>query len=158
MIGFYSQQLQVCRDDISGNHVRENSVQLRGDGGVVPILPAKIVKSKGHRQVIGVVGKTRIHVLTAQILNDLKVSIPVIPGWFDNRSFAKIIPGDDLDYGRIVCHRSSQRVGQRASVPIIQIAIRRSHACLSINIMESRKGAAYETRSEENTSELQSPM
>ena len=42
----------------------------------------------------------------------------------------------------MVGHRPAQRVGESASVCIIQMAIRRAHVRLRINVMESWKGAA----------------
>src|SRR5438552_9324515 len=96
-VGFYSRKLQVCSGDFSGNDIGEDAVHLRGDRGAIPRLLAKIIKPKGHRQVICGIGKTGVQVLTAQVLNDPEVPIAVILRWLDDRSFAEVIPGDNLN-------------------------------------------------------------
>ncbi len=105
-VGFYARELQICGGDFSRNNIGERAVQFRGERSVIRILLAKVVKSKRYRQVIGIVGETGVQVLTPQVLNDPKVPITVLLGWFDHRSFAEVIPGDELHHGRTVGHRA----------------------------------------------------
>src|SRR5258708_35193324 len=80
--------------------------------------------------------------MTPKILEDAQIAVAVFLGRLDDGAFAKVVPGNDLDQGRGIGHRSTEGFAQDFAVVVAQVAPVVTNAGGLGDVMGAREGAA----------------